>query len=529
MAVTRQQVKQILKSHLSGRETAKLILQDAWEKDHEREGFLTDEDIQRLKKGLRVSQDIDAYNSLIELYRIMSFTLQGIRISALETVGILEQANKLLKDCYLRSILRDERPLDPVIMTEKQYEDVKARQRQELLQEIHEFGQALAMRAYAEAPREQQKESGYDFWGLVYDRPDLLSLAVSQYQEQIQSGGLRPVILTEEQIQRVQEIDGQLEEARESWRAGPPDEYRENWLDWYREHFPEDTFDKDQEQLERELRHAYSKADMDRLSERYRAKEALQSKAHQEGLKAWGQEQAQRLLEGLELLKAHPEMVDTEEHPGLDWLLSWTYISGQQLYQTGFPEHVQWIDEYKPGLSEADPFENKVAIILNPSKFDLDEQGHYKTASPWERIERYLAVTVAEEQLQEQGSNLTELLQDFTTAARARIRDFLASQAVTEAVSKATDIPFTEDTERDFEHIQNMVKQFNLLAKEQPLLPHLPDGLILPEIRIARMRPKQEMIQHLRERVAMALGEDWWRELKDIELAFEDEPDEEEA
>ena len=109
MAVTRQQVKQILKGRLTGRETAKLILQDAWEKDHEREGFLTDEDIQRLKKGLRVSQDIDAYNSLVELYRIMSFTLQGIRISALETVGILEQANKLLKDCYLRSILRDER------------------------------------------------------------------------------------------------------------------------------------------------------------------------------------------------------------------------------------------------------------------------------------------------------------------------------------------------------------------------------------------------------------------------------------
>jgi len=529
MAVTRQQVKQILKGRLTGKETAKLILQDAWEKDHERDGFLTDEDIQRLKKGLRVSQDIDAYNSLVELYRIMSFTLQGIRISALETVGILEQANKLLRDCYLRSILREQRLLSPAIMTEKQYQDVKARQRRELLQDVTDLSLALGMRAYEMASEEQRETSGYSPESIGFDCPELLALAVSQYQEQIQSGGLRPVTLTEEQIQALKEMDSQEEEAREVWRAGPPDEYREHWLDWYREHFPEDTFDKDQEQLERELRHAYSKADMDRLSERYRAKEALQRELHQEGLKAWGQEQAQRLLEGLELLKAHPEMIDTREHPGLDWLLSGTYVSGEQLYQTGFPEHVQWIDEYKPGLSEGDPFGDKVAIILEPSKKDLDEQGYYKAETPWEHMERYLSVTGAEEHLQKEGSSLTELLQDFTTAARARIRDFLASQAVTEAVSKAVDIPFTEDTERDFEHIQNMVKQFNLLAKEQPLLPHLPDGLILPEIRIARMRPKQEMIQHLRERVAMALGEDWWRELKDIELAFEDEPDEEEA
>ncbi len=526
MAVTRQQVKQILKSHLSGRETAKLILQDAWEKDHERDGFLTDEDIQRLKKGLRVSQDIDAYNSLIELYRIMSFTLQGIRISALETVGILEQANKLLRDCYLRSIIRKERLLSPAIMTEKQYQDVKARQRQELLQEAYNLGLALGMRAYEIASDEQREMAGHSPESIGFDCPELLSLAVSQYQEQIQSGGLRPVILTEEQIQRVQEIDGQVEEARQSWTEGPPDEYREHWLDWYREHFPEDTFDK--EQLEREIRHSYSKADMDTLSKESRAKEALQRELHQEGLKAWSQEQAQRLLEGLELLKAHPEMIDTEAHPGLDWLISWTYVSGEQLYQTGFPEQVQWMDEYKPGLSEGDPFGDKVAIILEPSKRDLDEQGHYKAESPWESIERYLAVTSAEEQLQEQGSNLTELLQDFTTAARARIRDFLASQAVTEAVSKAVDIPFTEDTERDFEHIQNMVRQFNLLAKEQPMLPHLPDGLTLPEIRIARMRPKQEMIQHLRERVALALGEDWWKEFRGIELAFEDQLDEEE-
>lgn len=523
--MTKQQIRQLLKGNLTGKERAILVLQDAWEKDHDREGFLTDADVQRLKGGLKASQAIQEYNSLVELYRIMIYTLQSIRISALETAGVLREINRTLYDLYVRAILREQAISSPVIMTEKQYEDIKAKQRQLLLDAITLLSDALAGRAYELASKEQQEQADFDTQTLAFDYPELLSLAASQYQEQIQAGALRPVMLTEKQIQRLKEIEAQEEETRQAMPE-PPEDYKQGWLEWYTKYFPEDAFDR--QQIEGLINLEYYRMSNKTLSRLDHAREALQRQLYQEGLQAWSQEQAQRLLEGLDILKAQPEMLDTEEHPGLEWLLSWTYCSGAQLYETGFPEQVQWIDEYKPGLTEEAPFAHKVAIILEPAKHNLDEQGYYKAKTPWETMEQYLTITGTERQLQEEGSNLAQHLQDFITAARAGIRDFLASQAVTEAVSKAVDIPFTEDTEQDFEHIQNAVRRYNLLAKPEPSLSHLPAGLALPEIRIARMRPRQETVQHLRERIAMALGQSWWEEIKGIEMEFEQSLEEDE-
>jgi hypothetical protein len=348
------------------------------------------------------------------------------------------------------------------------------------------------MRAYELAPEAEREAAEQDFWILASEQPPLLSLAASQYRELIQTEKLRPAMLTEEQIQRYEKASRETEDA-------PPyiqgEHNREAWDRWH-------TLLEDREKLQKEL--------------------------YAEALQNWSPEQAQRLLDGLQTLIEHPEMMSVEEAPDLAWLISWTYCSGEQLYRTGFPEQVRWIDEFKAGLYEEDGIGDKVAIIQEPSSYDLDEQGHYKRENPLEQMERYLSVTHLEEQLQKEGSSLTKHLQELTTGARLKIKGFLASQAVTEAVSKAVDIPFDEDTERDFAHIQNVVEKFNLLAKEQPLLPHLPEGLKLPQIRVARMRPKQETVQYLRERIAMALGDKWWEEIKRIEIDFEEQFEQEE-
>jgi len=512
MTVTRQQVKQLLKGRLSGRETAILVLQDAWEKDHGRDGFLTDTEIQRLKQQLKLPQEINTYNSLIELYRIMGYTLQGIRISALETVRLLEGVSSLLIDAYLLTVIREQQARAPVVMTEKQYQDLKAKQRETLLQTISSLGEALAFRAFEQASPEQQKEAGAgggdDMWMLAVQEPGLLCQAVSTYQELIQAGALKPVILTEQQIQRYQEAQ-RLEE-----RAGqqPPPEHVQRLLDWYKEQFPEDQ---------------QPGADSIRPKIVLSGESQILRELYQEGLRRWSQRHAQRVLAGLETLKQHPELIDSDKHPELDWLISWTCLSGEQLYQAGLPEQVQWVDTYKPGLFDG-LLEGQIAILLEPARRDVDEAGHYKGQGPLGLMEEILTLPNLEQRLKQEGSSVTGFLQELTTGARNKIRDFLASQAVTEAVSKAVEIPFTEDTEADFGMIQQAADRFNLLAKGESQLPYLPEGLRLSQIRIARMRPKQETVQYLRERVALALGDRWWQEIKDLEQSFEDDLHQEE-
>jgi len=158
----------------------------------------------------------------------------------------------------------------------------------------------------------------------------------------------------------------------------------------------------------------------------------------------------------------------------------------------------------------------------------VDEAGHYKGQSPLGLLEGILTLPNLEQRLQQEGSSVKDFLQELTTGARDKIRDFLASQAVTEAVSKAVEIPFNEDTEADLATIQQAADRFNLLAKDQSQIPYLPEGLRLSQIRIARMRPKQETVKYLRERMALALGDRWWAEIKGLEQSFEQQARDEE-
>ena len=81
---TKTDIKRLLSKGLTGREAGKLALQDFWEQDHFREGFLSDRDLSAIKASLRTSQDINDYNSYMETYKILDYTLKDAHIIALE-------------------------------------------------------------------------------------------------------------------------------------------------------------------------------------------------------------------------------------------------------------------------------------------------------------------------------------------------------------------------------------------------------------------------------------------------------------
>ena len=104
--VTKTDLKRLMSKGLTGREAAQLVLQDSWEVDHKRPGFLSKADIQRLKQGLRTPADIQEYNRLIHVYQLVDYTLKEARIMALEAIQALLLASKELEVYWLEDRIR---------------------------------------------------------------------------------------------------------------------------------------------------------------------------------------------------------------------------------------------------------------------------------------------------------------------------------------------------------------------------------------------------------------------------------------
>lgn len=83
--ITREDVVKALQSKgLTGEEAGRIMLQDNWLADHQKEGLLSKKDIRSLKACIRTTRDIEVYNGYIETYRLIDFTLKEANIMALE-------------------------------------------------------------------------------------------------------------------------------------------------------------------------------------------------------------------------------------------------------------------------------------------------------------------------------------------------------------------------------------------------------------------------------------------------------------
>lgn len=93
---TKTDIKKLIRGGLTGEEAGRLILQDNWLVDRGKIGFLDKRDMTALKSGLNTTRDVQVYNSYIELYRLVDYSMKDARIFALEAQLYLMWLDKIL-------------------------------------------------------------------------------------------------------------------------------------------------------------------------------------------------------------------------------------------------------------------------------------------------------------------------------------------------------------------------------------------------------------------------------------------------
>ena len=433
---TKMDIKKILSKGLTGREAGKLIFQDNWLVDTGRGGFLSDRDMSSLKAGLKTDRDIKEYNSYVRLYKYVDYTLKEVRITALEAEAFLHYIYMLLQTYEKAELFRLAYMYIPAIVTQKQYEELSAKQRDIRLKSVMSLQELISILSEVELEyvlEEDEPEPVIDF-----QKDERLIQAVERIKKLLKSGKLKPLKL-------------------------------EKWKDY----------------------------------------------SHSHKLKIPAQP-VKEVVEMLDKLLAGELQYDEDDS------LSLTVFRGQNLYEV--EEIGSWIkpeiDEHDPNYDEetsarpADMMQSQyVAIIQNPFPEDLDKRGYW--------IERdYLCSS-----LKPDAEKDSKAIATFLYASKERIKVFLGVQSVLEAISRVIEVDFLEDLEQWRQELQSIVAVFNsqidrLDGKwERSGLPEL------KPIKIGRMKASASTIKYFRERMALALGGNWWEEPRDNFKTEVDEPD----
>lgn len=485
---TKKDISKILSKGLTGKEAGKLVLEDNWLVDHMREGFLSPKDLSAIKAGLKSTRDIEDYNSYIETYRIIDYTLKDAHIQALETqikLGAIIQLISMYVYGYTSEI---DKITTPIIMTEKQYQDHKASQRKELLQELSSLDEIMLSRAYEITPEEiqdQEPDGEYTLTWLKRDHPDIWKEIVSSILELLRTGKLRPALITGKDKEDLDDLWNKIKELRES----------------------QSIYMISSEELLKRTKDGSYPTEEDRALDIETKKLNKQEEALLQSLYKAGKGKSQDILIS-SLEKILEGSMSQEEE---DDILLYAFCSGEDLYKTGLPEQVKWIDEYKHGYSSTEDGEDMlrgVAILKDPSPSQLDDRGHYQKQHSRKEFEKAI-------------NSVGLDLRGSIKGTKEKIKTVLSFHSITESISEVIGIDFAEDTRSWIDDIQNTVTEYNRLRQRILLTDSIPEGIkdALDPISLEKLTPYAKTIKYLRERVAMSLGDGWWGDVKGIMLA----------
>ncbi len=436
---TKQGLERLLKKGtLTGREAARLILQDSVEVDHGREGFLSAKEIRQITNSLSPAEGRE-YNRWIDVYRTLAYFIKDGEIIAWSVAYKLEQANLFIHQYVLDRRAKVIKQYMPRIVTEKQYQDLKERQQKSILESYRCLDQVFSDRAYDMAPEEIQARYRGDnnLIAFVKDYPELYQEAERQIMELVEAGRLTLV----------------------------------------------------------ELEHKAS--DKDRPS-------------------------------FIEPVYTEAKTSEEEERRYLQ-----TYISTKELYEAGFPEVVEWVEVFKPGLLEEDEADSYAVIQPESHFYTVDEQGYYKDPDWLSRLSWLQEID--EGFKEEDGKGLEDFLKQTHASAKSHIQRFLAGKSVVDTVSEILGVNFGEDLEARYEHLIACIESYNaFLGMASPVrTPDLYKGpqIKLHRIHLERLKPSARELKTLREQLASSLGEEWWLEtantwLKERQALQNAEPEE---
>lgn len=479
---TKADVRRLLKKGLTGKEAAQLILQDSWEVDNEREGFLSKSDIQAIKGGLKTTEDIQEYNKWVDLYRLIDYSLIDAERAYLWVRGTILEVYPEIMSFYTAEQARRLNFQLPKIVTAQQYEDIKAGQRQRHMEDVLSLESVLEWMddeavVSAEVLQEWQHyesetaddEEGYDdiFYWLYYEKPAVFGAMYAPHLIQlIQEDKLKPVMLSA----------AEREEVNRAWAA-----WKET-TDW-------------------NTGNSLWEATVRRIYERKKARPNNRNTA--------------RLISQLEQLRDGRMSVEEREQ-----LLQFTYCSGQEVYEAGIASYGRHVDEFKTNYDE---LAHGYAILQQDSSFSffVDERGYYNQKRQDQLINSLSDLSIFQQVHKERdeetpGSGLMAYLMDRYALIRGRLKAFLAIRSVLQACSEITGIPFVESLEEWYSIIGGLVELLNFGLKQANLSGHNEyyqgPELKLPLLDIDRLKPDPEYLQYMRERMAIALGPDWFRD-----------------
>jgi hypothetical protein len=195
------------------------------------------------------------------------------------------------------------------------------------------------------------------------------------------------------------------------------------------------------------------------------------------------------------------------------------YLTGEQLYQTGLPEWQRWIDRLDVSFDRREHLNlslnrtGEVAIVQNP--YEVDDRGWY--VEKWRDM--LSTVRPLARMAEEAGLDMRQTLEIRHKSLRKQLRVFLAHQPVLEALSEVVGVKLHEDLEEWLADIQEEVASYTDMLSADGLNPppHLKEHFEkyrpeveavrpdLPTFTIEDLKPDRRHVQHLKERMAMAL------------------------
>lgn len=493
---TKTDLKKILsKGSLTGKEAGRLILQDNWLVDHYQEGFLSNKDVNAIKASLRSSKDIEDYNSYVYSYKYIDYTLKEARIKSLELRVRLDAVIKLIL-MYLFDVSSElELYSTPVIMTKKEYLDHEASQKAYLLKELTDLHEILDHRAVELAGEEihsQEPEDSYSFFdwtGKAY--PGIWRQAITDILDLLKADRLKPIQITGGDKERLDALWTTIRKLQDDLPIH----------NLPKEDLASKVVSGELSLLTGELPDKLRVLDQENdktLQELYHAGKKKHSKKSQADLIA----SLEKLLAG--------SMSEEEEIS----LLYYAFCSGDDLYRTGLPEWVEWIETYKPGYTTTERGEDigrGIAIIVDPLPSQVDKRGYYRSS-------HNMAT------LLESKRDVLEALQEGTKKTKEEAKIVLAFQSVIEAVSEVIGIDFAEDIRAWVKEMEEAIADYNRIRLRASLLENIPEEIknSLQVINLDKLKPSKDTEVSLRSRLALSLGRGWQEDagrviLKDLQ------------
>jgi len=496
---TRKEIKRLLKKGLTGKEAARLILQDSWLVDRNRPGFLSQGDIQAIKDSLNEPEQIRDYNKWIETYRLIDYSLKEAELLAMTiTRRLFEQLPLIGRYVFEYRLNIARQWFIPKVVTEKQYQNIQQEQREDKLRELNNLAELLDRLTFdlASSQRHQwdgdEDEDRYLFEYLREDHPETWQQIIDTILEPVKAGDLQFSTLSQKDLDAIVEIDN---EGQDAWRE-------------YLEAHPEIKI-LDGSNLKTEEEESQYKKQMRDFFEfkepYYKRQEIYKEEAYERAKQSQTEEQRAQIIEILEKLKTE----DTTEDE--DNVLDNTYCREEDLYElVDIPGIRKFIDEFDPAMDGPQYY----AIIQDPPEDMLDERGYW--VEEWPELLSGLDI-LREDWKEKHPESLEEFLETMHTAVKAQLCNFLAGQKLVEVVSELIGVPFAEDFKKWERDIKNVVAIYNGYL-EKASKGYKGRKLELPELDITSLRPDPGELEYLKERIAIAQGAEWIEEANEILL-----------